>query len=498
MSTTPAATAAASEGAATDESVVSKLAAQARVGDSVVLGEVDGEKFLEEIEDLISFVKTRAWPDLERDIRRGEKVLAEQVQDLTHERIPQKKMEESLAAKRESLAKLQDAYRVHVESLTVTGGAVYGSPYMYSDDGLKLKKWKYENEVKRNEMKVQIDSLKTEISQLEAKLQTNSSNFSKVPNESVYRDAFTTLEMGIKVYGDAVKKRAGQLMKARSDGPMLKMDPDVFERASKDLGAALGEVEAALMKLLTHAQASGAVEQGTIRVYESSMAVDLLNVENAASETRPGRLAVFERIRLDRQHAVNSAINEVEAVHRDILRKVTKPIGVLQSLERFDIVTIYALKVSRLGLLYAAAHMASRVFNNVYVDRMSTKDPEMPDLKWMVAAFFLTAMAFDLIVMGVAYFVAKILPSSVDMSVIKDFAVDTLAAHTMAAISLFSFADIIQDKRYFDFQVTAVRALRLMRQLCFWMSAFHAVVPYFYLTGPFYMQHKQNATETVL
>ena len=58
-------------------------------------------------------------------------------------------------------------------------------------------------------------------------------------------------------------------------------------------------------------------------------------------------------------------------------------------------------------------------------------------------------------------------------------------------------ADIVQDRRYFDYQLAAPRALRVMRQLCFTVSGVHAAVPYFYLSGPFYLHKQRTAARTL-
>lgn len=475
---------------------IEELAKRAALSESVVMSEIESDDFLQAVQDMIDYVQTRAWPELEGDIRMTERTLAEQIEDVTYQRLPQKKLEESLATKRSELEKAQDEYKTVVDALSSVHGGTPDKESIKAQN--EFKKWKYGKEEKKAQIQAKIDRIKREVSYAEEKLKQISVKFSKVPNESVYTNAFDALSASVKMYVKKIRSATEAVMKSRKDGPMLKIDKDAFEAAADAIGKAFESVENSLLALLTY-QNSTANEKNTIKLYDGSLKIDLKNVENPSDiQTQAGRLAVYERIRMSRYNVVNAAIRDVENIHRESARKITKPISFMSSVDRFDIGLIYALKLSRLGLLLAASHIASRVFENIYTERMSTQEPKMPDLKLVVVAFMVIAVAFDLLVLGVAYFLAKILPSSIDMQLIKDFAVDTLVAHTMAGISLFPLADVIQDKRYFDFQITATRALRLMRQLCFTTAAFHALVPYFYLTGPFYIQYKNAATEDVL
>ena len=472
------------------------LAKRAAVGDSVVMSEMESGDFLQAVQDFIDYAQNRAWPELEQDIRLSEKTLAEQIEDVTFKRGPEKQLEDSLAAKRRELQQARDEYKAIVDALAgVRGGVNNGKRGADGDNA--FKKWKYGQDERKAQIQAKIDRIKVEISAKEEKLNKLASRFSQVPNESVYSNAFEALAMSVDIYVDKIRKATDRVMRSRKDGPLLKIDRDAFDEAADALGKVFASTENALLALLTY-QNSAVNERNTVKLYDGSLKIDLKNVENATSDLQAGRLAVYERVRINRYNAINAAIRAVETVHRESARKITKPISFHTSVDQFDIGLMYALKMSRLGLLLAASYVASRVFENIYVERMSVKDPKMPDLKWVVFAFMVTATVFDLVVLGVAYFVAKILPRSIDMRLIQDFAVDTLVAHTMAGISLFPLADVVQDRRYFDFQITASRALRLMRHLCFATAGFHALVPYFYLTGPFYMQHKKAATEDVL
>lgn len=478
---------------------IEEIAKKAAVGDSVVMSEIESDEFLEAIQDLIDYVQTRAWPDLEKSVLAVEQTLAEQVDDISYKRLPQRKLEEKLGRKREELAAKEGEIKAKIES--IKGGATDDKAKAKAQaekSKTELEKYKIKIRYDTERLKNEADRLRADIDEIEGQLRDIKMRFSSVPNESVYSVAFSGLASSVETYARSVREKTAQVMRLRKDGPLLKIDRDAFEQVADALGQALTGIEEAFKDVLTYTTGTTDNEKGTIKLFDGSLENDMKNVENASVEIQASRLAVYERIRITRYNAVNSAIRDMETVHREVAKRLTKPISFSSSIHQFDLGLLYALKLSRIGLIFAAAYITSRMFENVYVDRMSSKDPDAPDLKWFAGSFLVICILFDLLVLGFAYFVSKALPTQLDLRIIKDFAVDTLVAHTMSGMTLFPLADVIQDKRYFDYQVTAMRALRLMRQLCFSIEGFHAITPYFYLTGPFYVQHKKAATEDVL
>jgi hypothetical protein len=254
----------------------------------------------------------------------------------------------------------------------------------------------------------------------------------------------------------------------------------------------LKRINSDITEYLTYTKTVGSSEAGTPRFLDTSLDVDKENVESSSDlEQYQSRLATFERIRINRFNAIAAALRDIEDVHQEVADSLAKPLSLWASVEAANIGLLYALKIARIGLLFSASFVSTKAFETLYTERMSAKQPDVPDLKWLVASFILFAGLFDFLLIAVCYMVSSILPDKLDSRVISDFAVDTLVAHTMAALSLFPIADIIQDSRYFDYQVHAPRALRLMKQICFSLSSFHALIPYFYLTGPFYIQYKK-------
>jgi hypothetical protein len=147
------------------------------------------------------------------------------------------------------------------------------------------------------------------------------------------------------------------------------------------------------------------------------------------------------------------------------------------------------------GLAYAASFVSARIFENIYVDHLKERNEDVPDLKWMVVTYMTINALFDACLVAIIFFISSVMPLSIDMNLVKDFMVDTVAGTLMTLASAIPIADIIQDRRYFEYAEAAPRALRLMQNILWSLSSLHATVPYFYLTGPFYSQHKAAAIE---
>jgi hypothetical protein len=145
---------------------------------------------------------------------------------------------------------------------------------------------------------------------------------------------------------------------------------------------------------------------------------------------------------------------------------------------------MFALKAFRAANAYAAAFISQRMFYNMYIESVNSSKPTVPDLKWFVGVYMAFLLLFDAFFLGVLWFLRRMDIGNVTASLVKDFLVDTLISDAMIASTLLWMAAVIQDKRYFEYRASAPRALRVMRQLAFYVSASHAVVPYFYLLGP--------------
>jgi hypothetical protein len=210
--------------------------------------------------------------------------------------------------------------------------------------------------------------------------------------------------------------------------------------------------------------------------------------------------AAFEKLReIDVKIAQSfSAFGVViRTKHIAVIKAVTSKHTAASALASEAVMPLYFLKAMRVGSAYAAAYVAARLFENVYIGSMAAAKPAVPDLKWMVVAFTAFQLLFDGALLAMLWLVRRFDIGGVSVGLAKDFAVDTFVASVLSLSSLLWMADVVQDRRYFEYQLAAPRALRVMRQLCFGVAGVHACVPYFYFSGPFFL-FKQRSTETRL
>ena len=474
------------------------------MGDSVLLPEIDSDDYLKSVQGFIDYVQNVAWPQLQKNVRATEQLVREQVQEQSDQQGPlnalkaeKKKLEDQVEKEYEKAYRERAKASGYSSALAPSAGGAddKGKKGKADISGLKFKEAVAGIDAERDR---KVANIKADIEEKEREIKEKERQYANMPNERVYDDAFAALRQAMELYKEGLKVRAAKVMKARGDGPLVDIDPDALQDASDKVGKLFRDIEKAFKDMVTYRRTTATNEVNTVKLFDASMEIEFLNIEGASERRRPGKYAVYERIRLNRLNAVNEVAYEMELLHKQIEDRLSRPMSLSASLDRYDIGVLYALKLSRLGLLFSASFVATRVFNNIYVERASVKEPDVPDLKWMAFAFMVTAMLFDGVIVGIAFFLSSIVPTRLDRAVVKDLLIDTVVAHTMTGLSLFSIADVIQDKKYFDYQVAAPRALRLMRQMCFTLSGFHALIPYFYLTGPFYIQYKQAATETAL
>jgi hypothetical protein len=439
------------------------------------------QDYLEEVKKFSEFVYSRAFKQLLRVLDTINASVAEQVEQLGDKRKVQRQTESELKRVK------QDSLRKKLELKQEEAGLKSFLSAKTTTDQQKKAANK-----KIVDLSVQVKELEAKEVYLVGELDRMKNNFGKVPNEGVYTQAFQSMDAAVQQYVKAVRDRAREVTRARRDGPLDKLEQEDVDAAADALELVLKRINSDITEYLTYTKTVGSSEAGTPRFLDTSLDVDKENVESSSDlEQYQSRLATFERIRINRFNAIAAALRDIEDVHQEVADSLAKPLSLWASVEAANIGLLYALKIARIGLLFSASFVSTKAFETLYTERMSAKQPDVPDLKWLVASFILFAGLFDFLLIAVCYMVSSILPDKLDSRVISDFAVDTLVAHTMAALSLFPIADIIQDSRYFDYQVHAPRALRLMKQICFSLSSFHALIPYFYLTGPFYIQYKK-------
>ena len=342
---------------------------------------------------------------------------------------------------------------------------------------------------------IELDSKKAtkeaEIKQLQSKIGTQT----PPPMAKIYISALERLDNVTKEFMDSLRDEANRLMRSRDSVRSQNLENEVYGEVREALETLFQRVSEKVYALFVDKDGTLRFLQGVIK-NEYSYIEEFYSGQDSSKQTeKASRVSLMQGIEEDIRYQVQTFLSTFNDASNAIVKKLSDKIDVLGSIDRFDIGVLYVLKLCRLGLAFASSFVTLRIFENAYVERMAKNAETPPDLKWMVVTFMAMQAVFDLCLIGVCYFVSSVLPVSLDSSVVKDFMVDTLAATTMTTVSVFPIADIIQDRKYFEYSVTAPRALRLMKQIMWSLTSIHAIVPYFYLTGPFYIQQKNLAAE---
>jgi hypothetical protein len=487
------------------------------------------DDFVEAVHQFVSRVRTVAFPELLRRVADLQSDVYDQVTDLNGSNAGFDKVKEELARKKQRAEAVDVAMRVTKAQMAnlvgskkmaggvgphamaggrggvgphamaggrggrgaVVVGTAAGSGKSGSAKGNPRTSPQY-NRLLEQSVKQETEKkrLAEEVKQLEVRIERIRGQFSETPNPKIYESASEQVLEAARAYVNAVRREGNVVMKARTDGPKKRVENEVYDAARATLRELFEGLDARLREALTSA-APGAGAPATVTLFDTAVAVDVESIGRLVAAEQGRRTTVLRRVDARRTETVRVVLEMVGDAHEEALG-IAQPVDIWSAVSRKDITVLYALKGVRVLLLFAATTVSTRMFENVYAESMASKDPVPPDLKFYVVMFMAFNVLFDGVLLGALLLLSKLLPLAVDTAVIKDLAVDTAVCHTMVGISLVPMADIIQDKRYFEYKSSSPRAMRLMKQMSMALGGLHALVPYFFLTGPFYTQYRSN------
>ncbi|AUF82648.1 hypothetical protein TetV_566 [Tetraselmis virus 1] len=309
------------------------------------------------------------------------------------------------------------------------------------------------------------------------------------PIVEVYVNALEKFDRASLDFLQSIRNQANFVIKSRSDGPIKQIEDEVYATIEASLDTLFDSIQDRFKLKLR--DSSGLKFLMSVVNTDKSYIEEYYTNKSDKFQEKISRVSILNGVIQDIDEQVNVFEEAYGDLRTDITEKLSEPINLFSSLRQYDLTVIYILKLCRIGMAFAASFVSTRIFENAYVERLSKNTNEPPDLKWMVVMYLALQSIFDLILIGVTYLVSTVMPMQLDIAIIKDFMVDTVAGMSMTMISAFPIADIIQDRKYFEYNTNSPRALRLLKNLLFSVSVIHAVIPYFYLTGPFYIQYKE-------
>lgn len=174
----------------------------------------------------------------------------------------------------------------------------------------------------------------------------------------------------------------------------------------------------------------------------------------------------------------------VSTVHREILRAINVDSNSWDK-NTSAALMLYLFKSLRVAVSWLAFYIADKLFTEYYTKgKNAAANPRTVDLRWYVAIYASFQFVFDLIALVVMYFVRRIDPDVVSGALILDYTFDSAVVTLMVLSSSVWLADIVQDKKYFEYRTSGKRAVRSLRTVMVWLLILHSLVPYFYFAGP--------------
>ena len=336
------------------------------------------------------------------------------------------------------------------------------------------------------------EELRKKILEIESKTKVVSKSIGSIPNSALYDQGIATIRAAALSYSKEVLEKSEKI-KAKLECSRSESDEDNY----KDLLDALMNryTDSVYIHLLSSSVGKSLSEDASILATagdggvagQTSLSYIYSSVNTSFATIRRG---VFE-------------------THTSVADAVGKHATAWDSFNSDEAGVVYMFKVARIGTAALAAYVATKTFQKHYVFAMSRRsrtgpaylpsgepNPDAsppPDLKWFAGTFVLFDAIFNAILLLAAWFVLKLALGDKGQGVFYDLLFDTLIGMALTAASVLWICDIVQDKRYFEYRSAIPRAMRVVRQITTVVAAAHALVPYFFLVGPFNLLKRKRA-----
>jgi hypothetical protein len=336
------------------------------------------------------------------------------------------------------------------------------------------------------------EDLRKKITEVESKTKVVSKSIGSIPNTTLYDQGIASIRQAALSYSKEVLEKSEKI-KAKLGCNRSESDEDNYK-----------ELLEALMNRYTDA----------VYIHLLSSSVGKSLSEDASILATAGDGGVAGQTSLS---YIYSSVNSnfatirrgISETHTSVAQSVGKHATAWDSFDKDEAGVIYLFKVARVGTAALAAFVATKTFQKQYIFAMSRRsqtgpaylpsgepNPDVtppPDLKWFAGTFVLFESIFNVILLIAAWFVLKLALAENSQGVFYDMLFDTLIGMSLTAASVTWICDIVQDKKYFEYRSAIPRAMRVVRHITTVVAAAHALVPYFFLVGPFNLLKRKRA-----
>lgn len=138
-------------------------------------------------------------------------------------------------------------------------------------------------------------------------------------------------------------------------------------------------------------------------------------------------------------------------------------------------------KIGRVAGAYMAAFMATKVFQERYIDQVFMKKGDPPPLTGMLATFMMLYILFSLMAFGavsaLGWFMKEPAGNFMKRAMLGglDFGCEMVSTLIMCTV----IAKIMTNKKYFSYRYEGLRAIRAYREVLVVVAGIHGLTPYF-------------------
>jgi hypothetical protein len=149
--------------------------------------------------------------------------------------------------------------------------------------------------------------------------------------------------------------------------------------------------------------------------------------------------------------------------------------------ERDTYVALIAMKLMLVATSWVSAYFAAKVLQDSYIDKVYMKRESPAALSSMVFTFLMFQVLFGAIVLVVTIAITYVVSPKTNprSGVLKLAIFDILLSLTSTSFILLTIADVMQNKKYFNYRYEGLRAIRAMKIIMFRASIAGNVLPYF-------------------
>lgn len=142
-------------------------------------------------------------------------------------------------------------------------------------------------------------------------------------------------------------------------------------------------------------------------------------------------------------------------------------------------------KAFRSLLTWVSAYLAAKLFQDKYMQQVYIDRIAPSGLTGFVVTFAMFQAAFAALSIAVMGGVTYVLAGTrAELGVLVRFAVMDVVAELVAGLSIiYVVANVMQNKKYFNYKYEGLRAIRALRSIAFQVNMVTANIPYYMLFG---------------